>query len=337
MAAQAYLFTGPEFGAKGDKIDSIKADLKKRLGDVEFSTCYVSENPVSEVVSTLQSGSLFSASSCVVYREAELIKKKDDVGALSEWLASASDSQNVLILVSDEISVDKKLEEIVPKQNRQIFWEISEDRKNAWIRDFFSKNGFGIEDDAVSLILDMVEGDTLSLRTECSRFLYCFRPGATITAGDVENILSHNREENAFTLFDAMVETGLSAEKRLENSLSIVQKIMMTKNSSPVPLIAGLASCFRKLGLWHSLHSGPVSEAVLKKNGFLSKKAIAQYERAARIWSFAQASSITARLSAFDVEIRSAGSAFQNTLLFMLVYEMVMKNGSPCSKYVADF
>ena len=171
MAAQAYLFTGPEFGAKGDKIDSIKADLKKRLGDVEFSTCYVSENPVSEVVSTLQSGSLFSASSCVVYREAELIKKKDDVGALSEWLASASDSQNVLILVSDEISVDKKLEEIVPKQNRQIFWEISEDRKNAWIRDFFSKNGFGIEDDAVSLILDMVEGDTLSLRTECSPIL----------------------------------------------------------------------------------------------------------------------------------------------------------------------
>lgn len=341
MSAQVYLFTGPEFGEKNDKIDSIKTELKTKLGDVEYKVCYASDNPVSEVVSTLQSGDLFSAAICVVYREAELIKKKEDIASLDEWISSSlnnSETNNVLILVSDETSVDKKLEDIIPKSNRKIFWEMFEDRKEAWLKNFFIKNGFGIEDEAVSLILDMIDNNTESLRTECSRFFFCYPSGSTINTNDVEKILAHNREENAFTLFDSMTEASLPQNKRFENALSIVQKILLTKNSSPVPLIAGLASCFRKLALWHTIHSGNayLDEFALKKNGFLNKKAIAQYTRAAGIWNFNQTSSILALLSNADMDIRFFGSTFQNTQLFLLIYEIVMKNGGSCSKYVFE-
>lgn len=343
MAASVYLFTGPEFGEKNDKIDSIKADLKKNLGDVEFYRWYASETSVEEVVAQLQSGSLFSSASCIVFRDAELIKKKDDLELLQKWITSSSDSDNVLILVSDEISVDSKLDKLIPASNKKIFWGMTEDKKEEWLRNFFKKGDFGvslgIEEDAVTLILEMINNDTASLRAECSRFFLCFPNGHILSVADVEKLLAHNREESAFTLFDAMLDANVAPAKRLENSLAILQKITLSKNSSPVAVIAGLASCFRKLSLWQTIHAGGVylDDFALKTKGFTSKKMRTQYETAARIWNPGQVASILALLSESDMEMRSSPVALQNTEFFMLVYEIVMRGGAPFSKYIDSF
>ncbi|MBR4629310.1 MAG: DNA polymerase III subunit delta [Treponema sp.] len=342
MPASVYLFTGPEFGEKNDAIDSMKSDFKKKFDEVDFYRYYASENSVDSVVSDLQSGSLFASATFAVLREAELIKKKDELESLSEWIEGAKDdSSKVLILVSDEYSVDAKLEKLIPSGNKKVFWGLDEDKKEAWIINFLKKGMYGIslgiEEAAVSLILDMVEGDTASLRSECSRFFLCFPSGYVISADDVEKILAHNREESAFTLFDAMAEINLPPVKRFENSLSILQKISLSnsKSSSPVSLLAGLVSCFRKLSLWHTIHSSGayLGDFELKKNGFTSKKQRSQYERAARVWTFGQTAAIIALISAIDMEIRSSGTALQGTLLSLLVYSIVMKNGASCSKY----
>ena len=63
----------------------------------------------------------------------------------------------------------------------------------------------------------------------------------------------------------------------------------------------------------------------------------AQYERASRIWTFGQASAIIALISSVDMEIRSSGSSFSDTHLFLLVYSIVMKNGASCAKYESSF
>lgn len=346
MAASVYLFTGPEFGEKNDKIDSMKADFKKKFGEVDFYRYYASETAVDSVVSDLQSGSLFASATFSVLREAELVKKKDELEVLSNWISSPeADSGKVLVLVSDEYSVDPKLEKLVPPANKKVFWGLDESKKEEWIRNFLNKGAFGvslgIDDGAVSLILDLVDGDTASLRSECSRFFLCFPSGHVVSADDVEKILAHNREESAFTLFEAMTEARLPPVKRLENALSILQKISRSssKTSSPVSILAGLVSCFRKLAVWHSIHAGGayLDDFELKKNGFTSKKMRAQYERASRIWTFGQASAIIALISSVDMEIRSSGSSFSDTNLFLLVYSIVMKNGASCVKYESSF
>lgn len=339
MAASVYLFTGPEFGEKNDKIDSLKSELQQKFGDVEFYRWYASENSIVETISQLQSGSLFSSASCVILREAELIKKKDELEELEKWIQSSSDSQNVLILVSDEISVDSKLDKLISPANKKVFWGMDENHKEDWIRNFFKKGNFGvclgIEDDAISLILEMIENDTASLKSECSRFFFCFPNGHVLSVGDVEKILAHNREESAFTLFESMTDLNIDSSKRLEVALSIVQKISLTKNSSPVLLIAGLTSCFRKLSLWHSIHSAGVylDDFALKTKGFTSKKMRMQYSRASKIWNFGQTAAIIALLSESDMEMRSSGSVLQNIQIFKLIYEIIIKKGIPCSKY----
>lgn len=339
MPASIYLFVGPEFGERNDKIDSVKADLKREFGEIDEFLFYATDIKVSEVVNQLSSESLFSTGTCIVLKNAEIIKKKDEIEMIGAWIKSCTIKSNVLILVSDETSVDSKLDKLIPKENKKIFWEMFENRKEDWIRNFFQKNGYKIAPDVASLILDMVENNTEALRSECSRFFFCFPKDHVITSQDVEQILAHNREENAFTLFDAMSESGVNPTKRFENSLLVLQKILLSKSSGgTVMLLSGLVSCFRKLAVWHSIHSNGnyPSDIDLKASGFASKKAQTQYSNASRVWNYPQCAAIIALLGQTDMDIRSGGTAFQDTQLFLLIYEIVIKKGVSCSKYELD-
>ncbi len=345
MAIPVYLFCGPELGQRNDAVEAVKAALKKKYGSSDDFLYYAADTRVEDVVSQLRTESLFTPATCIVLRGAEAIKKKEDIELLGAWISSVTPSAknssasdaSVLVLVSDELSVDTKLEKLIPKENKKQFWELFDDRKEAWLYDFFRKSGYTLQPDAAELILELVENNTEALRTECSRFFLCFPREHAISAEDVEQILAHNREESAFTLFDAMAEANASVSKRLEDSLLILQKILLTKSNSPVMLIAGLASCFRKLLLWHSLHAGGayVDDFALKTNGFGGKLIRAQYSKASRVWTAGQCVAIIALLSKTDMHIRANGNIFTETELTLLLFEIVVKRGASCAVYEA--
>ena len=343
MAAPVYLLTGPEIGERNDFAEKIKADVKKKFGSSEDYLFYAADTRVQDVVAQLRTESLFDPATVIVLRGAEQIKLKDDIALLGEWISSVTPSpankspsdSSVLILVSDEVSVDSKLEKLIPKENKKIFWELYEDRKETWVQNYFRKNGYSVTPDAVATILEMVENNTEELRNECSRFFLCFPKDHAISPEDVEQILAHNREESAFTLFDAMADSEVSEKKRFENALLILQKILLTKNNNAVMLIAGLASCFRRLSAWHRIHAGGayVDEITLKQNGFSGKSARLQYSKASRVWTGGQTTAIIALLSRTDMEIRSMGTAFSETQLTLMLYEIIVKHGAYAATY----
>ncbi len=336
MAAPLYLFTGPEAGERSDAVNELFRMYEKKLGTVELHRFYASETSIADVISLLMNGSLFASFRFVVLNNAEAVKKKEDIELISEWLAS-NDGNSALVLFSDEISVEKKLENLVPKENKKIFWELFQDKKESWVRSLFQHNGFRITDDAIEAVLELCENDTASLKRECGRFFVCFEKDHVISAGDVENLLSHNREENAFTLFDAMTEQCPPAE-RLENSLDILQKIRLSKESDAIKIIAGLTYSYRKLLTWISLaENGVYDNFQLKIKGFGSKKMQDEYRRAARLWNKDDTAQILALLAKTDISLRSGGAAFEDTLLQMLVYSIVIKNGAPVEAYEDSF
>lgn len=315
-----YLYTGPEFGEREEAINTIKNAQKKQFGTIDEHLFYLLETPFTEVMTILQSGTLFSDGVCIVCKNAELIKTKDDIQMISDWLENAEES-SILILVSDEVTVDAKLEKLIPPSNRKKFWEMFDDKKLPWVMSFFSKNGYRIESDAAQLILDMVENNTQALKNECSRFFVCFPKDHEITEDDVESILTHNREENAFTLFNEIADSSENANVRFEKGLFILQKIRLSKDSSSVMIIAGLTSCFRKLILWHKQGESAI-------NGKLMQK---QYRSAAKVWTIGQATAILADLASTDMEIRSGGTQMEDVLLQKLLYEIVIKKGAQIS------
>lgn len=332
MAAPVYLFTGPETGGQQESVQKIKASLKKQYGEIEEYSFYAMETSAGEFLTVLQNESLFASATCVVVKNAEQIKKKDEVEMLVNWMKNASSPTNVLILLSDEISIDSKIEKAVPPANKKIFWELFETDKIAWINSFFNKNKRSITSDAVSSILEMVENNTASLKNECSRFFVLFPEGHKVTAEEVDSVLYHSREENAFTLFAQMADASASPEQRLAKSLEILQKIRLSKENSSVLVIAGLTSCFRKLSLWKKLKAEGLSDDFnLKKNGFTSSRQKTQYSNASRIWKPGQVTAILAVLATSDMTIRSGGSALEDVFLQKMLYEIIIKNGASCA------
>ena len=78
-----YLYTGPEFGKRNEAVEALKNGHKKKFGVIDEHSFYLLETPFSEVMTILQSGTLFSDGVCIVCRNAELIKKKDEIQMIS--------------------------------------------------------------------------------------------------------------------------------------------------------------------------------------------------------------------------------------------------------------
>ena len=327
---------------RDEAADAVIKALKKKFGEVEEHVYYLNETSIGQAISQLDNGNLFASATCVLCKNAELKKKKDEITLVEDWCKAAEASgedSSALIFISDEISVDSKLDKLVPAPNKKKFWEMFDNQKIPWLTDYFRKNGYSLTDDAAQMILDMVDNNTLALKNECSRFFLCLEKGKTVTPEDVDSFLTHNREENAFTLFKQMIGSYETSSERLEEALEVLQGIRLSKDSSSVPLIAGLASCFRRLVLWHRLKDesgsyGP-DDATLKSNGFGSSLIQGQYRKAAKIWTKGQATAILAILSSTDMEIRSGGSATEDILLQKMLYEIVVKKGA--SMATAEF
>ncbi len=339
-ATPIWLLLGPEIGNKNDDIKKIRAMAKKELGDIDEDIFYANETSLAEILSLLQNGSLFSSGRLVILRSAEIVKKKEDIAMLADWVSgfekkSNSDNTSWLILVSDEISADKKLENLIPKQHKKVFWEMFENQKTEWVKNWFSKEGFSIDADAIDVILDLIENNTETLRNECSRFSLCFEKGHYITTDDVDTVLSHSREESPFTLFASLCDIEKNATDRLSSALTILQHIRNSKESSYVQLIAALSHCFRRLKIWHSLYQeNPYpSEFDLKIKGFSSKKMQSQYAAAAKLWSLKETILCLSLLSQTDMAIRTTGNTVEEIVLQELLYSLVLKKGRELQVY----
>jgi DNA polymerase-3 subunit delta len=334
MAASApiWLFTGPEIGERNTAIEQLRAAAIKRSGAIDAHNLYATDVRVGEVIGLLQNGTLFADARFVVLKNAELIKKKEDIELLAAWVGeSAGVTDASLILVSEETGVDKKIEALIPKDQKRIFWELFENRKEQWITDFFRKEGYGIEPDAVASILDLVENNTDALKTACSRFTLFFPAGYRITEKDTDDMLAHNREESPFSLFDSL------ASDDLEGAIEIYRKLSMSKESSPVAIIAGLTFCFRRLGDWHRLAAeGSTEEFSLKKAGFTSKRAIDQYRMAARRWDSATTARALSLLASTDLELRSTGTALQDCLMETMLYSLARRGARELARAEYD-
>jgi len=313
----AYIFLGPELGKKQDEVDSIK----QKIPDAEITTFYAGETSVSAIADTIQNNSLFSEKLLIIIKNADAIKKKDEVDLLVSCIDNLDESTSIIML-SDELKLAAALDDSVPKNNRKIFYELFEREKNEWLKQFFKREGFNIDKDSISVILEMVENNTEALKRECSRLVHFLpreeRGESQVNTEDVEKWLSHNREESAFTLFSRIACGDLS--KALE-SLSV----MLAAKESAQSILAGLAWCFRKLGDYlNLLETGDANNSFeLKKIGLSSPKAKDDYAAAARRYNAESAEACLALTAEYDNLLRSPVGVMERVLMDRYVYKVI--------------
>ena len=314
----AYIFLGPELGKKQDAVNNVKSQFKNTTQTEEF-TFYADETPAAVIVDTLQNQGLFADSRIVIVKGAEAIKKKDEIEQIVAWTKNSKTSGEdgaALILLSDEIKLAAGFDSA--KANKQIFYELFENEKTAWLRDFFRREGYSIDDDCIETILEMVENNTEALKRECSRLIFFLQKDKPITADDIEKWLSHNREESAFTLFSRIASGDLT---RALESLSV----MLASKESASGIMAGLAWCFRKLGDYLTLaEAGNENNSFeLKKIGLTSPKAKSDYIAASRRYNSDAVEACLALTAEYDLLLRSPAAVMEKILMDRYVLAVI--------------
>jgi DNA polymerase-3 subunit delta len=324
-----FLFLGPEFGEKLDAINEIRGALQKKYGaPPEETSFYAGETPLTDMVSVLRNGSLFSDTRLLFIKNAELIKKKEEVELLSACMESPPED-TTLILISEASGLDKGLEKVVPREAKRIFWELFENRKTAWVGSFFRQQGYRINEDGIEAILEMVENNTESLRRECSRLMLFLGKDKVLGAEDVEKWLSHTREESAFTLFSRI------AAGDLPRSIETLRALLAARET-PQAILAGLTWCYRKLRDYINLvEAGVHDDFEFKKIGLASSLARKDYAAAAKRYSAGATAAGLALIAEFDVRIRASGSAPEAILMDVLLYKLILSPEGPTTRSTA--
>ncbi len=317
-----YLLAGPEVGKRKSFIDELRSAITRSDGQAaEEHRLYAAETGVGELLGLLRNGSLFSSRRMIEYRGAELAKGKDDLKELADYLASPAPDA-VLILVTDAFYVEKALEEAVGKDRKKTFYEMFESEKPRWIRAKLRELGFGIDDEGVEALLVLVENDSSALEAACGRLAIVYKPGSELGADEVEAAISHTRQEDAFSLFDRLV-TG-----ELEEALEVLEAVLADRRGDAVQVISALIWGFRRLHRLHLLiEEGETFESACMKLQMRSKTMQRQSAAALRRFTRLECARIIGLASTFDSQARALGSAFEHSLLQLLVLGIVSGKG----------
>ncbi|MCR5761352.1 MAG: DNA polymerase III subunit delta [Sphaerochaetaceae bacterium] len=325
---KVYLLLGPEKGLRADFINKIKSSL----GDCEVSRFYAFEDYEDKLYAQLGSDDLFASAKLIILDEAQEIKTKDKINPLVSYMKNPSENI-VLILCSSDFRINAEIMAAVPNQKEGIqrFYELFDNKKEDWVRAFFSRNGIRASHDAVSGIIGKVENNIGEFEVICSQlamYVKNVENRDNLTAEDVEEFLTHTKGEDEFSLF------GHMAGGDLEGALECLKVIIESSDSaSLLTLIPSRLSYYfrRALSLSILSHSMSLDEAFRNKyydddRAITSLKQKEVYRKAVNNYSEKDLERIMVLLSEYDLKIKDGGR-LQDILLEKCILDIVKGRG----------
>jgi DNA polymerase-3 subunit delta len=267
------------------------------------------------MVAAMRNGSLFADYRLFLIKNAENLKKKEEIDLLSSCVRSPN-AGTFLIFISEETGVAKGIENAIPAANKRTFWELSESRKADWVHNFFEQEGFNVTTDGIETILELVENNTAALRQECWRLTLFLDRKSEIKGDDVEKWLSHSREESVFTLFSRIASGDFS------RSLESARMLLAAKETAPA-IFAGLAYCFRKLINYLALKEAGISDdREYRKIGVSAPGAKRDYAAAGSRFDSTASEACLALTAEYDLLLRSSFSFPKQILMDQYLYKI---------------
>ncbi len=305
MPPSVYFFPGPEVGRKRERIEAVAEALERADGEApERHRFYPYDTEVSQIVSLLRNGSLFSSRRLVVVADAHVLKASD-IKVFKEYISSPS-PEAVLIFTTDEgpgsRNYPRGLADALPKGSVEVFWEMFERDKKGWVMRFFREKGFRADPSAVDLLLDVTAGTTDALREACDLLVFSASETRNITEEDVDKILEHGREETVYTLFNRF------CRKDLGGVLEAYRKMLHSDPGSVDRVLSLLADPLVRLKDFTSLFRGGLPpEIAAKELGIRGgKRAVTAYTDGARRFSEKELDGALKRLVDLEAWLRTA-------------------------------
>jgi DNA polymerase-3 subunit delta len=322
MSEPIWLLCGPENGEKLVFLKQIRKKLTEAFGEKpEEHRFYPFESTVSDIISLIKNGSLFSAWKLIIIGQADLLKKAE-IDEIKNYLKAQS-NDTVIILTSDETSLKNGLSKLVPKQNSKIFWEMFEGQKKGWLSGFFRNRKIEIESGAIELLLNLIENNTDDMKKECEKLAMFFGEGALISKNNIETFFYHGKEENVFSLFNHIASADLAG------AVDVLQKIMLGGENNTVQLLGGLMWQIRNIqGIAAQLKMGESFQSACYKSNVRAKKAQATYSEALKHYDEKNIRDLIRLTADYDIKLRTARQDQRELTAQLYLYLFIVRKGS---------
>lgn len=334
----SYLLLGPEKGLKEDAIKNIRS----QIGQCDVSKFYAFEDYEAELFAQLNNNDLFADHKLVILDEVQDLKTAEKIKPLVQYIQNPSDCAT-LVMTSTELYVNSALMGAVEAQGKDYvlkFYELFESKKNEWLLNYFRRNGLSIDSKAITAIIEKVENNVQEFENTCSQmviFLKTMPDKQSVTYEDVEEFLTHTREESEFTLF-AFIARG-----KLESALECLHTLLRTKDSASVSSLCAsrLSSYFRRAlsvqinvsnGCGMSLRYGEDNTAFSKKV-FEGDRPISMpkdreiYRDCCNTYSQRDIERILVTLAEYDVKIKETPVVLQSIMLERCIMDVICRKG----------
>lgn len=321
-----YLLLGPEKGLKEDFINQ----LKLSIGPCQISKFYAFDDYEEELYAQLNNQDLFADYKLVILDEAQEIKTKEKTTAIVDFIKNPSENVTLLI-ISDELYIHPDIMSAVPNQKDQIlkFFELFENKKAEWIANFFHRNSINIDANAANAIIEKVENNIQEFENVCNQLVIYYKTlnsKTSITEEDVDEFLTHTRQETEFSLFSYI------AKGKLETSLECLQTLLHTNDSASLSAVVAsrLSNYFRRAYSLHKcLSQGLSLDEAYKKKYFDSDRPITMvkdkevYKEAIKRYSMRDIERILVLLSQYDIKVKEEGTLLNQTVLEKCIYDII--------------
>lgn len=340
MVAPVYLLLGPETGEKQERIKAIRNQITQENGSApELHHYYPTDDGwEGQLYQNLTTVGFFASWQLVILSQVELLGAKESkqlADFLKPLLApKPAPYQATLILVSDAtyLREGKILQTTIPKDLTATFYEMFDDRKEEWIRSYFHRHGLSITPDGISTLLDMVENNTTELKIAANQLILFWqleKRSAPVDGEAIETYMANTKEEDAFTLFPAIME------RDLKGSIRILQQIFALGDSrTSFNLYSQLLYQFRKLLSIEEIYQQTHSENEAFRNAQVFGKNAAvftpkdkgTYKKALASYSLDQARQALSCMEDADIPLKGAGD-MSMTVWEQLLATIILHNG----------
>ncbi|MCE1157890.1 MAG: DNA polymerase III subunit delta [Spirochaetia bacterium] len=319
-----YILAGPEIGRRDLFVREIAEGLAAKEGQAaEYSRFYAQDMPPERLVGFLRNASLFSPRRLIEYRNAEVLSSKQDQESLIAYIRNPAEDA-VLLLVTEAYGLARGLEEAVGPRGKKIFWELRDSEKPAWLADRLARDRLAADDDAIETVLELVENETSALDSACTVLAACFPAQHRLSSEDIESALSRSRREDAFSLFDRMVQGDM------DSALGVLDALLSDRQSESSQIMAALIWSFITLERLHrNLAQGLELEDAFRAEKIGSKTGQRKFRAALNRYNGGDCARILKAASETEAALRAGYPAsFARSFLQLFIRSAMMMKGS---------
>jgi DNA polymerase-3 subunit delta len=295
--------------------ENILPEAEKSFNQAVF---YGEDTSVPAIIETSRRFPMMSSHQVVIIKEAQSLKKIDDLIYYVEKPLSST----ILVIDYKYKVLDKRTKLYKALDQHAVYFESARLRDYqvpAWIERFLITKGIKTDPSASAMLTEFLGTDLHKIANELSKLIITLPAGKpVITNALIEKNIGISKDYNNFELQKAI------GEKNILKSNMIVHYFAANPKDNPVTLsIASLFSYFSKILTYHYLTDKTKNNiaSVLKVNPYFVK----DYETAASKYNVAKTVAIISLLRAYDMKSKGFGdlSSEPGDLLKELVFKIL--------------